>query len=121
MNNEVKLHGNNVTNIKCPVCLNVEGGSCKRYDQGKIPWFDCSICRNYETELSLHFQIQKGAYNVGKWELNREQRAILSNCISNYNNENYQKLCKGEAKIFRITTQMLDSLRSNRRLPIRND
>ena len=109
----------NNQNIKCPVCLNAEGGSCKRFPQSQNPWYECSICGNYEMELFLNVQIQEGVYNYGNWELNSEQRAILSHRICKYNYENAQQLSAGKVQFFRVTTQMLDSIRADGKLPSR--
>ena len=70
-------------------------------------------------ELFLNIQIQEGVYNYGNWELNSEQRAILSHRICKYNYENAQQLSAGKVQFFRITTQMLDSIRADGKLPSR--
>ena len=103
---------------KCPVCLDTEGSSCKRH-QGSSPRYKCSICGIYEMDCILDIQIQGGNYNIGNWGLNTIQRAILSHRICKYNIENCKKLTSNEAKIFRITIQLLDSIRSEATLPSR--
>ena len=103
---------------KCPVCLDTEGSLCERH-QGSSPWYDCSICGFYEMDYNLDFQIQGGHYNYGNWRLNSVHRAILSHHICKYNIENCKKLASNEAKMFRITVQMLDSIRSEATLPSR--
>lgn len=108
---------NESKNIKCPVCLDTDGSECKRH-QGASPWYDCCVCGLYEMDMDLDFQIQSNAYGIGKWELNGEQRSILSHDICVYNIDNCEKIKRNEAKIFHITTDMLDSIRTKRKLPI---
>ena len=109
---------NKLLYTKCPVCLDTEGSSCERH-QGSSPWYECSICGFYEMDYFLDLQIQEGHYNYGNWGLNSIQRAILSHHICKYNIENCKKLESNEVKIFRITIQMLDSIRSEATLPSR--
>ena len=91
--------------IKCPVCLNVEGGSCRQFVGG----FECSICGIYKTWLPTH----PGSYSSSRWNLNPLQCAILSHRIRTKSDASLQT----ENNLFEITPDVLDSLRSDGRLP----
>ena len=95
--------------VKCPVCLNVEGGSCQKFING----FQCDICGTYTTTQDLWFQIDNGGYDIGPWKLNPLQRAVLSYRIRTRSDASPQT----RIDPFEITPDVLDSIRSDGKLP----
>ena len=97
--------------IRCPVCLNSEGGSCTPFFHSST--FTCEICGHYRMDGELCLQVQAGAIDVGHWELSPVQRAVLSHRMRTKSTEEPEK----EGDLFAITSEMLDSLRSNAVIP----
>ena len=96
---------------RCPVCLNAEDGQFNVFPT----WFECDICGSYTMDLDpfLDLQIQKGHNHSGYWDLNPVQRAVLSHRIRTKSG------CapKAESELFRVTLDVLDSIRSDGKLP----
>ena len=96
--------------IKCLVCLNVEGGSCKNPEVGL---FKCDICGSYK--ISDKLDVDPPEYDTSRWDLDSLQRAGLSHHIRKRSDES----SKTESEPLEITSEVLDSFRSNRSLPSR--
>ena len=97
--------------IRCPVCLNSEGGSCTPFFQSCT--FECEICGYYRMEFGLCAQVQASQVEVGPWRLTPVQRAVLSHRVRTKTAEGP----KSESDFYMITPDVLDSLRSNGLLP----
>ena len=97
--------------IRCPVCLNSEGGSCTPFFHSST--FTCEICGHYRTDGELCLQVQAGAIDVGHWELTPVQRAVLSHRIRTKTAEGP----KTESDLFKISADLLDKLRTDATLP----
>ena len=96
--------------IRCPVCLNSEGGSCTPFFQSCS--FTCDICGHYKTELELCLQVQ---LDTGHWQLTPVQRAVLSHRIWTKTAEGP----KNDSDLFLITREVLETLRIDAVLPSR--
>lgn len=84
---------------RCPVCSNADGGSCREFTGG----FECSICGIFKTHR----------VSINDWGLNRLQSAVLSHRIRRKSDN----ISSSENDLFKVTPVLLDSLRSNGRLP----
>lgn len=91
--------------IRCPVCSNVEGGSFQRLRD----FFKCDICGTYKMRDKLHDHLRDLQYDSSHWDLSPLQRAALSHSIRKRSVEGSDPL--------EITSEVLDSFRSNGRLP----
>lgn len=97
--------------IKCPVCLCES--SCQRPRPGL---FKCDICGIYKIDNDkLEGQKRDGSFESSQWDLNSLQRAVLSHSIRKKSDES----SKTESEPLEITSEVLDSFRSNRSLPSR--
>ena len=97
--------------IKCPVCLCES--SCQRPRPGL---FKCDICGIYKIDNDkLEGQKRDGSFESSQWNLNSLQRAVLSHSIRKRSDES----SKTESEPLEITSEVLDSFRSNRSLPSR--
>ena len=94
--------------IKCPVCLNVEGGACQRPRPGLLK---CDICGIYKTNDNL--DLVDLQYNSSHWDLSPSQRAVLSHSIRKRSDESSET----GSDPLEISSEVLDSFRSNRSLP----
>ncbi len=96
--------------INCPVCKNIEGGSCTIFPTCS---FECDICGIYRMDSELCAQARAGANNVEHSQLSPVQRAVLSHRI-------WMKTAEGpknESDLFVITPDLLASLRAGAALP----
>ena len=96
--------------IKCPVCSNVEGGSFERYSDGLV---ECGICGTYKMGDKLYRHLVDLQYDSSHWDLSPLQCAALSHNIRKRSDES----SRTESDPLEITSEMLDSFRSNGRLP----
>lgn len=97
--------------IKCPVCLCES--SCQRPRPGL---FKCDICGIYKIDNDkLEGQKRDGSFESSQWNLNSLQRAVLSHSIRKRSDES----SKTESEPLEITSEVLDSFRSNGSLPSR--
>ena len=96
--------------INCPVCKNVEGGSCTTFPSCS---FECDVCGIFKMDRGLFEQVRAGTNNVGHWELSPVQRAVLSHRIRLKTAEGP----KNESDLFMITPGLLESLRAGAALP----
>ena len=90
--------------IKCPVCSNDEGGSFQRHKDG---FCECGICGTYK--MSDELDIVDRQYDSSHWDLSPLQRAVLSHSI--------RKRSDKGSDPFEITSDVLDSFRSDGSLP----
>ena len=90
--------------IKCPVCLCEN--SCQRPRPGLLK---CDICGEYKIDDNL--DLVDLQYDSSHWDLSPLQRAALSHSIRKRSVEGSEPL--------EITSKVLDSFRSNVRLPSR--
>ena len=97
--------------IKCPVCLNVEGGSCRKPTRPDL--FECDICGIYKTGPRLETNADIYKYESSPWALNWLQRAVLSHRIRTRSDASSQT----GSDPFEITSDVLDSFRSDGSLP----
>ena len=94
--------------IKCFVCQNAE--ACKKtLDNGDESRFECDICGHYSLNIPT-LKIQGRAFAVNNWNLTSLQRAVLSHRIRTQS-------ATAENRPFRITADVLKSLRSSAKLP----
>ncbi len=101
--------------IQCPICLNLDGGSCYQFliqDIENLDGFRCDICGTYTTSRELWNEVYEGIYG-DDWKLNQLQRAVLSYRIRTKSND----LLQMKSGPFVVTPEVLDLLRSNARLP----
>ena len=98
--------------IKCPVCSNDEGGSFQRLGDD---FFKCDTCGTYKMRDKLHLYLIDHKYDSRDWDLSPPQRAGLSHSIRKKSDE----YLKTGSDPFEITSDVLDSFRSNRSLPSR--
>lgn len=98
--------------IKCPVCSNDEGGSFQRHKDG---FCECGICGIYKMRDKLHDHLMDLQYDSSHWDLSPLQRAALSHSIRKRSDES----SKPESEPLEITSEVLDSFRSNVSLPNR--
>ena len=97
--------------IKCPVCLNVEGGSCRRPFRGV---FECDICGIYKIDNDkIEGQKRDGSFESSQWNLDSLQRAGLSHSIRKRSDESSET----SSDPLEITSAVLESFRSGRSLP----
>ena len=95
--------------IKCPVCLCES--SCQR---PRLSLFKCDICGIYKIDNDkLEGQKRDGSFESRQWNLNSLQRAVLSHRIRTRSDES----SKTGSDPFEITSDVLDSFRSDGRLP----
>ena len=94
--------------IKCPVCGNAGGGSCKAKSVGV---YECDICGLYQASAEFDRENQADAYD--SWNLTPVQRAVLSHRIRTKSSGFLQT----GNELFAITSAVLRSLRSNGNLP----
>ena len=97
--------------IDCPVCLNIEGGSCNFSFQAC--YFECNVCGNYRVDPELCSHAQAGALDLRSWRLSKVQTGVLSHRIRMMTNEAQNK----DSDPLLITRDVLDSLRANAVLP----
>ena len=96
----------------CPVCLNVEGGSCRKPTSRDL--FECDTCGIYKIDIDkLEGQKPDGSFESSQWELDPLQRAALSHRIRTRSDASSQP----KSDPFEITSDVLDSFRSDGRLP----
>ena len=105
----------------CPVCQNVDGGSCRGYQHSPSgypsAWFDCEICGRYAMDTAIYLDgHHPGPSNLdwSHWNLTTPQRAVLAHRI-----RLSQESLKSRGDLFTITRDTLDWLRSNAALPAR--
>ena len=92
--------------IQCPICLYER--SCQRPRPGL---FECDICGKYK--ISNKLEVPAPEYDTNLWNLNPLQRAVLSYRIRTESDASSQ----AGSDPFEITSEVLDSLRSNGSLP----
>ena len=92
--------------IQCPICLYER--SCQRPRPGL---FECDICGKYKINNKL--EVPAPEYDTSLWNLNPLQRAVLSYRIRTESDASSQ----AGSDPFEITSEVLDSLRSNGSLP----
>ena len=97
-------------NIACPICHNAEGGRCAIFSNFS---FECQICGYYRMDVELYEQSQARPNDGGTWRLTRVQRAVLSHRIRT----NSPEKPSNQSGLFTITSDLLDSIRSNGVLP----
>ena len=97
--------------LRCPVCLNSEGGSCTPFSNS--PALRCDICGYVRLDRSLYARFQGGEVGLNAWRLTTVQRAVLSHRIRTNSPENPPK----ESDLFMITSDLLDSLPTTGGLP----
>ena len=105
----------------CPVCQNLDGGSCQGHkdtmDGGPNAWFECDICGRYAMDSWTYIEQSSPNPNPADWShwnLTRPQRAVLSQRI-----RRSQESRKPGDKLFTITRNILEWLRSSAALPSR--
>ena len=94
--------------IKCPVCLCES--ACQRPRPGLLK---CDICGTYKTSDKLDLVDRQ--YDSSHWNLSSSQRAVLSHHIRTKSDASSQT----GSDPLEITSEVLDSFRSNRSLPSR--
>ena len=92
---------------RCPVCLNDEGGRCEASTGAPNPLFKCDICGHYIVNYEIF--TTDGA-DLG---LDKMQRAVLSHRIRTKSG----RAPKTESEPFTVTPDVLESLRSDGKLP----
>lgn len=116
--------------VKCPVCLNIDPGTrCRHIPEHA---FVCDVCGNYTTDLELALQARSGTCDTGHWELTKVQRTVLSHRIRLRSDTEMARLgshlasasdepsdhhFSADAGWFRVTSETLDHLRSEARSP----
>ena len=91
---------------KCPVCLCES--SCQKPTSRDL--FECDICGIYKIDIDkLEGQKPDGSFESSQWDLDSLQRAVLSHSIRK----------RTGSDPFEITSEVLNSFRSNRSLPSR--
>ena len=95
--------------IKCLVCLNVEGGSCRRPTRPGL--FECDICGEYK--ISNKLEVDPPEYDTSRWDLDSLQRAGLSHSIRTKSDAS----SRTGSDPLEITSEVLNSFRSNGSLP----
>ena len=67
---------------KCPICLNVGGGSCRIFcEESFVSWYECKICGTYKLTRDVFLQIDPPDQATSNGNLAPVQRAILSHRI----------------------------------------
>ena len=96
--------------IKCPVCLCES--SCRKPTSRDL--FECDICGIYKIDIDkLEGQNPDGSFESSQWNLNSLQRARLFHSIRRRSDESL----KTGSDPFEITSDVLDSFRSDGSLP----
>ena len=112
---------NEPTMAICPVCQNVDGGSCRGYADTMhgepSAWFECDICGHYAMDSAIFTDQSSQNLHLGDWShwnLTTVQRAVLSHRI-----RTSQGSLRSRGDLFTITRDTLEWLRSNATLPSR--
>ena len=97
----------------CPVCRNVDGGSCRELQNSRRTFaFDCSICGRFEADYQAFNWLNAAKHKEGEtWglrEITRSQRALISHKLRGTN---------GNKMPFVISDEWLEHLISEVSLP----
>lgn len=98
--------------IKCPACLNTEGGSCRLVRGGphrEATEIHCSICGKYQLTKDAFFNLGNGDENLEYMQPDRKETVILSHNIRTMSSNS-------EDSVVVITKSMLETWRSNGKL-----
>ena len=103
--------------IKCPVCLCEN--SCQKPTSRDL--FECDICGIYKIDIDkLEGQKHDGSFESRQWDLNSLQHAALSHSIRKRSiRKRSDESSKTRSDPLEITSEVLDSFRSNGSLPSR--
>ena len=98
---------------ECPLCLNLEGDSCRRtpgWDRRDISRFECGICGAYQLTYEAHRHLGAGDDGLDHRKPTPQQRAILSHKVRMASSKN-------DSEPPTVTDDMLMSWLSDGTLP----
>ena len=99
---------------ECPLCLNLEGDSCRRtpgWDRRDISRFECGICGAYQLTYEAHRHLGAGDDGLDHRKPTPQQRTILSHKVRN------GIISKNDSEPPTVTDDMLMSWLSDGTLP----
>ena len=100
--------------IKCPICRNVGGGSCRiLLKESFVSWYKCKICGTYKLTRDAFLQIDPPDQAASNGDLTPVQRAVLSHRIRMKSEE----IGTETSDPYTVTSDTLNWLRSSGSLP----